>query len=768
MKTKIIGITLAVIMLASIFGALVPSSARTGGAIDSGDIVYIGEKGLDLSALPISDGDTLSGMADTTADGGLITVSNVNDFDVSSSYKIGPYSADGRDGATAHLYVETATLGIDVLLDDDSIVDGSVTEGETITVRATPNFGGILQDAATGNDGQLKIKFTDPDGVPEEVVLIDADDTEIDEDFDTSVTTDIKWKTGTWKVKLSTDKATCNELDISSEEVTFKIGSATLAIEAKDDEVSQGDDIILAITGKSTQEYYLAIENVKDDDEPKIIKTADVLEVGNGEGNTAATAAWIKTGADGIADIKIDTSDADKRTYTIHVYDTLGGVGAPNAVGDYEEPDDVTGAAKKAKVDVEVTDVTVDFDMDTKVVIGEKLVIMGAVSSGDSVDILIDDEYQDTMDDDGDNINVDENNEFEAEWDTEKFMTGSYTIKVYVNYDGAVHADTVDPDEDDDDGSITVRLIEQGLTASQPRKTIAEDDDYTIEGTATGVDDVDYVLIGPKGTRSGDLNDLKGGLLIDSTKVKDNEFEDDIAMDEGLDTGVWVSLVLIPGRDGTYGESVEGAGNLDNVFTAADFEGKDQSQIVAIIEASTTGEAGSDDKLIPFSFTVESGYVRFDPVASVGAGEPLNITGTTNREPDTTITISTLTGPMDLDTVMTDVVWTDADEGTFDATMDTTDAKEGTYTLEADDGDGNTDTVTVTIGAAAPTTAPTAAPTAAPTTAPTAPPPVTTPAPTAAPTPAAATPTPEEPGFEAVFAIAGLLAVAYLVLRIKK
>ncbi|MBU4445411.1 PGF-CTERM sorting domain-containing protein [bacterium] len=35
-------------------------------------------------------------------------------------------------------------------------------------------------------------------------------------------------------------------------------------------------------------------------------------------------------------------------------------------------------------------------------------------------------------------------------------------------------------------------------------------------------------------------------------------------------------------------------------------------------------------------------------------------------------------------------------------------------------------------------------------------------------TPVPATPTPKEPGFEAVFAIAGLLAVAYLVLRQKK
>ena len=38
---------------------------------------------------------------------------------------------------------------------------------------------------------------------------------------------------------------------------------------------------------------------------------------------------------------------------------------------------------------------------------------------------------------------------------------------------------------------------------------------------------------------------------------------------------------------------------------------------------------------------------------------------------------------------------------------------------------------------------------------------------TAAPA-ATTTPTPEEPGFEAVFAIAGLLAIAYLVLRKKE
>jgi len=56
-----------------------------------------------------------------------------------------------------------------------------------------------------------------------------------------------------------------------------------------------------------------------------------------------------------------------------------------------------------------------------------------------------------------------------------------------------------------------------------------------------------------------------------------------------------------------------------------------------------------------------------------------------------------------------------------------------------------------------PVLTPTGTPTVTPTVAPT----------TSIPT-ATATPTPEEPGFEAVFAIAGLLAVAYLVLRKKR
>ncbi len=789
MKTKmkgkgkaIIGIAMAAIMLASVFAAMVPMGmARDNqGGIVGGDTLFCGETGLSLNSTVAVAGDTvrLEGQ-DNGAEGETISI-DPTDFYISENAEEGVYDIYVNDDITSStLTIKEPEITGNVYLKEstDSIVDESIPIGQLIKIRASPNFGGFLKDAITGNYGNIKIKLYDPDGLQVETVRADgnvidltqrlANKTRIDLDnIETTYPDD--WSTGTWKVKISSDKGTCNEVDISSDEYEFTIRSEDLVIEATEDEVGKGEDILLRISGNPSRTYYFAIENVKADKEPVILDRGDIKDskIGPGEGTNCS--AWIKTGTDGVAEIKIGTSDADERTYTMHVYDNpMKTDGTSFAETDYPKPDEVKDEDDEADTDVEVTEAEVTFDMPNKVVIGEEVDIKGSVNAGDKIDILIDDEYDENVKDDGDNIDIDENNEFEAKWKTEGYMTGSYTIKVYIDYK---KDKDVDPDTDDDDGSITIRLIEQGVTAEQPRNVIAEKDDYQITGTATGVEDVDYVLIGPKGSRTGDVDDITGGLLIDSTSVKDDEFdEDDITMTDGLDTGQWVALVLSPGRDAGYGDYGEdyGAGNLVDLFDVdgpVSLKGKDQSQIIAIIEDNTLGRAGSDDKIVAFSFKVESGYVDLNPVEAVGIGDPLNVSGTTNREPETSITISTFSKPagaIDLPAVITEVEWETADEGTFTATIDTEDAVEGTYTLEADDGDGNTDTITVVIGEAAPEPTPTAEPTAEPTAAPTA---IPTAAPTAEPT-AEPTATPEPPGFEAVFAIAGMLSIAYLVLR---
>lgn len=365
-------------------------------------------------------------------------------------------------------------------------------------------------------------------------------------------------------------------------------------------------------------------------------------------------------------------------------------------------------------LEIDVGEIEVTIDVDRTRIIGEDMTLIVTASAGDVVDIVIDDilEFNDEVLVDG---------EAEVEWDTVGKLPGSYTIEVFVNCDDLT-ADRVGTDVEDEideldlyaDGSTTIRLIEPGLTAKQLRNVVAEDDDYAIEGIATGVDDVDIVLIGPGYYGSDGKLGVEYGLDILSSSVIEAEFSEDITMEEGLDTGMWIAAVLSPGRDGEYSTGDEAGGlGLGSFFPA--LGGKNQHQILAIINDNTVDALGSDDLLVELTFRVKSTYVRLDPIESVAVGEPLYISGTTNREPETLITICTLAGPVDLPAEIVEVEWPTPDEGVFIATIDTTGAVPGTYTFEADDGDGHVDEWVVEIIIVTVTAIPTPAPTAIPT-----------------------------------------------------
>jgi len=681
----ILGIALAAIIFASIFGALAPTSARDGtGAIERGDVVYRGERGLDVSAIVASVG-AFYGMAGTTADGALITVADNTSFSVPSTAKVGPYNITSREGTVADMIVETPEITADVFLEGttDSIVGMSIPQGTIITVRATPNFGGIMKDVATGDDVKIKIKFTKPNGITETYVVLACSP-----EFDICFATDETWSTGTWKVKITTDKATCNDVEVSSDEVEFTIRSPILIIDAEKDEVGKGDDMIIQVTGDPSEYYYLAIEDVKTGEEPEIKASDDVKALGTGEGGAGAkTAAWIKTGSDGIADIAIGTTDADERTYTIKIWEVVAGK-VPQPY-DFVAPDAVTHDGLDDDVQVTVVPATVTFEVPTTAILGEEVEINGAISAGNQVDIIIRDEEIVATDE-----VVDWNNEFSVDWDTSGHTVGSYAIEAYIDFRPGVGKELDDYDGVDPDGSTTILLITPGVDATQPRNVVAEGDDYTFEGTATGVNSVDYILVGPKGWKSGHDANIIGGILKGTTSVTANEFSEDETMTDGLDTDVWVTVVLSPGRDGVY-QTGESAGAL-TLAALGVTEGKTQVQILELIEDKIT-EAGSDDLFVALTFEVETPYVSFDPIENVPIGTPLDVTGTTNRETGTMIVIYAIEGPVYLPPAIAEVEWPTADVGVFNATIDTTDAVAGNYTLEADDGDGNADTATVEI-----------------------------------------------------------------------
>jgi parallel beta-helix repeat protein len=496
-------------------------------------------------------------------------------------------------------------------------------------------------------------------------------------------------------------------IEISNTELnvlTITVRKEELLIEAKEYEVGEGEDIVLWVRGNPKTYYYLTVTGVHEQEPPEIKAAGDVKALSENaviSADAPNLAAWVQTGGEGIAEVEIATTGADDRAYTIHVYETTA-VLNPDAVGGPTYATDAVVAASALTtdddyVDIKVVEAKVTFDMPAIVVIGEEVAIRGIVTVGDTIDILIDDGYVAYFD----NEPVNEYGEFEVDWDTTCGLTpGSYSIDGYIDcpydsYDEIVAAGIYK------DGSIVIMLVVPGLNAEQLRNVVAEDDDYEIEGTATGVDDVDIVLIGPKGYPFSDPGlDVANGLYITSTSVTDTDdddyFEEDIWMRDGLDLGIWRTMVFSPGCDKIYGDLGLGAGELEGIPTTW-FAGKTQDQIVAILMEHTIDVARSDDLYKMLEFKVESPYVRLDPIAPVAVGEPLYISGTTNREPGMVIVIWTFAGPVELPPETVEVEWPTPDGGVFSGTIDTSEAVPGRYTFEADDGDGHTDTAIVEI-----------------------------------------------------------------------
>jgi PGF-CTERM protein len=701
-----------------------------------------------------------------TVQGELFFSDSTGHFDTPVMTKTGTYyvnpTGTGPVGEPtawdAQLGVATPTMTVELKVESNSV--SSITEGSALEV----DFMNTL-DAAD----LVSLVITDPSGDVIKSDELPAGGYQVFDKISTGYLTGTYgvgnagidttgWSLGTYTFKVKTKHANARGLEMTSNEKTLTMVKSEITISAETTTIAEDETVRLTVTGVNDHNIRIASNS-----------PGDTLFPGGLDDNKKTDT----TGFD-------DTIDFDgKRTYAVQFSDTGSFI---ITVSDMSLP----LPWPTDTVDITVEEKAVTFDMPGTVMIGEKLEIKGTSNTGDWVAVAFDDMIPQGYD----KLVIGADNEFSKDINTgvaspsnNLKAPGSVRVKAFVNLDlAAIYAPAAVPwpvdvtrlpaTEPTDDGSTAILLSTGKLTAELSTKEVATGDDFTVSGTLEGPREVEILTVSPRGASGKGLRTAisigwLGGMPLplpiaivtpypggtyNSVAVSsaDHTFSKKLDVRDTANTGTYLVVVLSRGIDGEYGDN-QGP-DLPQALNkyAGDLSTKTQDQILSILEGLTT-RPGSDDLMWVGYIKVETPYVTLDPIESVAVGEPLKVTGESNRKDGYAIVV-TVTGPKELAPATVSVT-----NGTFEATFDTTDAPVGTYTVKADDGDGHSDMGTVDISLKPkPTATPEPTATAEPTT-----PPVPTVAPTATPEP---TPT-KTPGFGAVFAIAGMLAIAYLVLR---
>jgi len=469
------------------------------------------------------------------------------------------------------------------------------------------------------------------------------------------------WDIGDYTFQVKTKPAKACGLDDQSPKRELTILKGTVQIKADTTEVPELENVRLTVTGVPGRSITVTADPLS----PNVIFPVGI----NDNPRNVATNNFNDTiDADGVMRYVVKFNDTG--AYTIKVTDT-------------DEGTDDT-------VDITVAEKAVIFDVPGTVVIGQRFKIKGTVNTGDTIDIAVEDEIVEKLND----IVIDEYGKFEAVIDTsaedappEFQIPGSVRLKAYIDrskgpgYIGA---------NEKDDGSVAILMTRGELMAELSNNNIAQGDEFTITGTAQGAKSVDILIVAPMGYNGSNINGGKE-MYQSSTPVSttDDTFYKKISVGDDVDTRRYLVMVLSPGSDGKYGATEYDT--LDDALKDYALASRTQDEMLEVILDIMSL---SDDLLWKDMITVESPYVTLDPIVDVTLGEPLEVTGTANREEGFTIVV-TVKGLVELTPAVVNV-----EKGTFKAAFDTSNAVPGTYTVKADDCDGNTDTATVNILAA--------------------------------------------------------------------
>ncbi|WP_214083794.1 MEMAR_RS02690 family S-layer glycoprotein [Methanoculleus sp.] len=747
-----------------------PAAART--IEDSGSTVYVGEENINFAAALggedvtqiVHYSDPTAGAIDKTiaADSnGVITELTTTAVGTTTGpYYVFTAAGDPTDRLTAEGYVnvQIPDATMDVVLNNSrqESVDGkSVTRDTPVAFKLTNNLNGLAGTGIT-----MKIDVTLPGGGVvtsfggQTLTGILVNGTTVIKGPVTLTSAEAGTYTAQAKWPSTTD---FYGKGFDSNAVTFEVLTKKLAITSNKDTVVRGNSFTVTITGESVKQYQLFIK-----DEGALDDNLYPWVVEGQNGVNAATYTprnvTITTNAGGTRSIQFDTNTStDDRQYTIRVEDLAAS--SPTY-------DDV-------KVRVEEGAVTITASGTGVYYIGEEVTLSGTCTDNDTVylfltgpnlntnGVMLTGNLDDVVNEDAstfDSEPVEADDTWSLKWNTgdieRSLDAGGYTIYAVSRPVDKAHLSDAKYD------TASVQLRSGFITATSSGAVVAKGDDLTLTGTAQGDPGTVAVWIFGKN---------KQILAEPATVEDDGSFEYELEDTDTFSAGQYFVVIQHPMMDKIFGIE-PGTGTEDGWIVGADGSGFTAVNI-ARLQASDAATAlitaldspNIDDTYVKLTFVVEEANIFIDAIGDKAAGSTFTITGTTNLAVGDTLNVEVTSAAFQPTTKseasgfgsVAGVTTVQQGDGanTWSFEVDGSSFKPDQYIVSVESIETDTTaTTTFNVVEVVPTTQPTATATGTA---------VTTPTTTATTT---ATPT-QSPGFGALVALAGLGAVAFLVLR---
>jgi len=752
MKSMTKLMVVAILLVAALVVA--PAAARAVSA--SGANVFVGEEELNFSTVaPSPFVGTVklvhySDYAAKTTDKILTVNAEGNITEFVKGIPTGIYYAlDGAGTEIANVNVQNPEATLDVMLvssPKDSVNGKSVT-------KETPLRFKFYSNVDTGD--KVNIELTLPDGG----VVTTYNNTALTfnanggtQEKDLILPQDARAGTYTALAKWTRDTDFFGK-GYDSKTVTFEVLTKSLAITANKDSVVRGNGFTVTITGESRKDYTLFVKS-GDAKSPMITPGQTAVQ----SIATNGTYGTVKTNAGGTATVQFNTSlNTDDKTFTIRVEDPKS-----------DKNDEV-------KVKVEAGSVTITASGTGTYYIGEELTLSGTSTEGDKVfffltgpnlasdgvDLVNLAKVSTTVPGSFTTADVNADDTWSKKWNTAGLTidAGSYTV--YAVSTNASKADLSDAKY----STASISLRSGYITATTSGATVAKGDKLTISGTAQGNPDDVYIWIFGK-----NYYGTPNSRALNAEKVSvesDGSFEHELKSADTKDLAAGQYFVVVQHPMGaTSAINFDSNGTIwgDGITTVDLSKLQAPAAATALIDALDSPNI--PDTYVKLTFVIGEPQLFIDPIGDKAAGSTFTISGTTNLAAGNTLNIDVTSAAFQpgqkteasafSGTGGSTVIQKGDGMNTWSFEVDGSSFKVDQYivTVESIDA-GQTATTIFNVVEGQPTTQPTGTVTTTPTGTETTPTTTTT---------TQATPT-TTPGFGALLALAGLGAVAFLVLR---